>query len=147
MQSAQKGQPISTCGFYDKYCEYQLAKYLDSLIQPHILSNFMLNSTWSTVQHRDETCIMVALTDRQLRTGWKLPSVEDGHVSNEVYRKPTFTGLLLNANDVWPRKWKLALIHCLLHRAYSMPHPFHPQGQCHLSIHMLAWCRHLLHIM
>ncbi|MCG8430365.1 MAG: hypothetical protein MJA29_04255, partial [Candidatus Omnitrophica bacterium] len=49
-----------------------------------------------------------------------LPNVDEGHASTEVYRKPTFTGLLLNANAICPQKWKLGLMQCLLHRAYTI---------------------------
>ena len=35
-----------------------------------------------------------------------------------VYRKPTFTGVLLHFNSIAPLSWKRGLINCLLHRAY-----------------------------
>ena len=49
-----------------------------------------------------------------------IPKVDDGHISTEVYRKPTFTGLILNASALCPYKWKIGLIQCFLHRAYSI---------------------------
>ena len=49
-----------------------------------------------------------------------LPKCEDDHVTTQVYRKPTYTGLILNANACCPKKWKLGLMQCLLHRAYTI---------------------------
>jgi len=49
-----------------------------------------------------------------------VPEVDEGHFSMEVYRKPTFTGLLLNASALCPHKWKIGLMQCLLHRAYCV---------------------------
>ena len=37
-----------------------------------------------------------------------------------VYRKPTFTSLILNFRSVAPLQWKLGLIYCLLNRAYAI---------------------------
>ena len=37
-----------------------------------------------------------------------------------VYRKKTFTGLLLNFHAKCPLKWKIGLVNGMLHRAYSI---------------------------
>ena len=55
-----------------------------------------------------------------LDTSVSVPSIEDGCFTSEIYRKPTFTGLLLNAKAMCPQKWKTGLVHCLLHRAYTV---------------------------
>ena len=55
-----------------------------------------------------------------LDTSISLPDVENGSFTSKVYRKPTFTGLLLNFNAICPFKWKLGLIECMLHRAYNI---------------------------
>ena len=39
---------------------------------------------------------------------------------SQVYRKPTYTGLLLNYEAFCPYKWKVGLLQCMLHRAYSV---------------------------
>ena len=38
----------------------------------------------------------------------------------KVFRKTTYTGLILNFTAMCPKKWKVGLIHCLLHRAYTI---------------------------
>ena len=55
-----------------------------------------------------------------LDTSISIPSTEDGMFTSQVYRKPTFTGLLLNFAALCPLKWKFGLIYCLLHRAYNI---------------------------
>ena len=35
-----------------------------------------------------------------------------------MYRKPTYTSVILNFSAICPFKWKFGLIYCLLHRAY-----------------------------
>jgi len=55
-----------------------------------------------------------------LDTAISLPNIDDGIFTSDVYRKPTYTGLLLNFHAICPFKWKLGLIQCLLHRAYSI---------------------------
>ena len=47
-----------------------------------------------------------------------LPNNESEMFNSKVYRKPTFTGLILNSTAMCPAKWKFGLIKCLLHRAY-----------------------------
>ena len=42
----------------------------------------------------------------------------DGEFNISVYRKPTFTGVLLYFNSIAPLSWKRGLINCLLHRAH-----------------------------
>ena len=37
-----------------------------------------------------------------------------------VFRKPTYTVLILNSSAMCPQKWKFGLIQCLLHRAYTI---------------------------
>ncbi|MCG8432382.1 MAG: hypothetical protein MJA29_14590, partial [Candidatus Omnitrophica bacterium] len=49
-----------------------------------------------------------------------LVKVTDGQVTTEVYRKPTYTGLMLNVSATCPLKWKTGLMQCLLHRAYTI---------------------------
>ena len=48
------------------------------------------------------------------------PKNVDGGFTSKVFRKHTFTGLLLNFLAVCPQKWKFCLIQCLLHRAYTI---------------------------
>ena len=38
----------------------------------------------------------------------------------KVYRKPNYTGLILNFSVICPQIWKFGLIQCLLHRAYTI---------------------------
>ena len=40
--------------------------------------------------------------------------------TSTVFRKPTYTGLILNFSAMCPQKWKFGLIQCLLHRAYTI---------------------------
>ena len=49
-----------------------------------------------------------------------LPTTEDGGFTSTVFRKPTYTGLILNFSAMCPQKWKFGLIQCLLHRAYTI---------------------------
>ena len=42
----------------------------------------------------------------------------DGEFNISVYRKPTFTGVLLHFNSIAPLSWKRDLITCLLHCVY-----------------------------
>ena len=44
-------------------------------------------------------------------------NIQQENTSTWVYRKSTYTGVLLNFNAIAPLKWKRALISCLLHRA------------------------------
>ena len=39
------------------------------------------------------------------------------NVETWVYRKDTYTGVMLNFSSIAPLKWKRSLITCLLHRA------------------------------
>ena len=55
-----------------------------------------------------------------LDTTISLPTTEDGCFTSKVFRKRTYTGLILNFSAVCPQKWKFGLIQCLLHRAYTM---------------------------
>ena len=41
-------------------------------------------------------------------------------LQTSIYRKDTYTGLLLNYNSVCPRQWKVGLINGMLHRAYTV---------------------------
>ena len=55
-----------------------------------------------------------------LDTTISLPTTEDGCFTSKVFRKRTYTGLILNFSAVCPQKWKFGLIQCLLHRAYTI---------------------------
>ena len=55
-----------------------------------------------------------------LDTKISLPTSDNENFSSSIYRKPTFTGLMLNYTAMCPRKWKIGLIKCLLHRAYTI---------------------------
>ena len=55
-----------------------------------------------------------------LDTTISLPTTEDGGFTYKVFRKRTYTGLILNFSAVCPQKWKFGLIQCLLHRAYTI---------------------------
>ena len=55
-----------------------------------------------------------------LDTTISLPTTEDGCFTSKVFRKRTYTGLILNCSVVYPQKWKFGLIQCLLHRAYTI---------------------------
>ena len=35
-----------------------------------------------------------------------------------MFRKATYTGLLLNFDAICPKRWKVGLVKCLIHRAY-----------------------------
>lgn len=49
-----------------------------------------------------------------------LIQVEDDDVKSTVYRKPTYTGLMLNFHAYCPMQWKRGLISCFIHRAYRV---------------------------
>ena len=49
-----------------------------------------------------------------------LIKLKDEIVTTEIYRKPTFTGLLLNYGAMCPIKWKNSLVNGMLHRAYTV---------------------------
>lgn len=53
-----------------------------------------------------------------LDTCISLPTKDDEAFSSKVFRKTTYTGLILNFSAMCPPKWKFGLIQCLLHRAY-----------------------------
>ena len=55
-----------------------------------------------------------------LDTSITLPTTDDELFTSKVFRKATYTGLILNFSAVCPKKWKLGLIYCLLHRAYTI---------------------------
>ena len=55
-----------------------------------------------------------------LDTYISLPKSETESFSSRVFRKKTYTGLLLNYSAMCPSKWKFGLIQCLLHRAYMI---------------------------
>ena len=55
-----------------------------------------------------------------LDTFISLPDTDNGKFTSKVFRKSTFTGLLLHFTAVCPKKWKFGLINCLLHRAYMI---------------------------
>ena len=55
-----------------------------------------------------------------LDTCISLPNTATESFTSHVFRKPTFTGLLLNFSSICPKKWKTGLIHCLLSRAYCI---------------------------
>ena len=47
-------------------------------------------------------------------------SIKDGFYHTEVYRKKTNTGVLMHYNSMAPKKWKMALVKCLISRAYRI---------------------------
>ena len=49
-----------------------------------------------------------------------LPTTKNGMFTSKVFRKATYTSLILNFSAMCPFKWKFGLIHCLLHRAYTI---------------------------
>lgn len=49
-----------------------------------------------------------------------LLKIDEDNILTEIYRKPTFTGLLLNFNALCPRNWKNTLVLGMLHRAYNV---------------------------
>ena len=55
-----------------------------------------------------------------LDTCISLPNASSESFTSQVFRKPTFTGLLLNFSSLCPKKWKTGLILCLLNRAYCI---------------------------
>ena len=55
-----------------------------------------------------------------LDTYIELPKTEADSVKCSVYRKKTYTSLIMNFSAVCPSKWKIGLIQCLLHRAYQI---------------------------
>ena len=48
------------------------------------------------------------------------PTTENEGYTSSVFRKSTYTGLMLNFSAMCPQKWKFGLIQCLLHRAYTI---------------------------
>ena len=55
-----------------------------------------------------------------LDTFISLPSADDETFTCRVFRKSTYTGLILHFSALCPSKWKFGLIQCLLHRAYNI---------------------------
>ena len=55
-----------------------------------------------------------------LDTTISLSTTEDRCFTSKVFRKRTYTGLILNFSAICPQKWKFGLIQCLLHRAYTI---------------------------
>ena len=49
-----------------------------------------------------------------------LPTEGEGSFISKVFRKSTYTGLILNFTAMCPQKWKFGLAQCLLHRAYTI---------------------------
>ena len=47
-----------------------------------------------------------------------LPTKENESFTSSVYRKSTYTGLILNFSAICPNPWKFGLLQCFLHRAY-----------------------------
>ena len=60
-----------------------------------------------------------------LDTCVSLPSTEEDTYTTRVFRKPTYTGLMLNFSSLCPKKWKFGLVQCLLHRAYLISSDWH----------------------
>ena len=55
-----------------------------------------------------------------LDTHISLPANDDECFTSRVFRKATYTGLILHFSAICPKKWKFGLIKCLLHRAYTI---------------------------
>ena len=60
-----------------------------------------------------------------LDTCVSLPSTEEDTYTTRVFRKSTYTGLMLNFASLCPNKWKFGLVQCLLHRAYLISSDWH----------------------
>ena len=50
----------------------------------------------------------------------KINQNQDGTLTTSVFRKPTYSGLYLNWRSYVPKQYKLGLVRCLLHRAWSI---------------------------
>ena len=50
----------------------------------------------------------------------KIKRVSDNCISTSTYRKPTFTGVMLNWNSLTPIKYKKVLIRCLIDRSFKI---------------------------
>ena len=55
-----------------------------------------------------------------LDTYISLPTSDEESFTSKVFRKSTYTGLMLNFSAMCPQKWKFGLIQCFLHRAYMI---------------------------
>ena len=55
-----------------------------------------------------------------LDTCISLPTSDEESFSSKVFRKSTYTGLMLNFSAMCPQKWKFGLLQCFLHRAYMI---------------------------
>ena len=55
-----------------------------------------------------------------LDTCISLPTSDEESFTSKVFRKSTYTGLMLNVSAMCPQKWKFGLIQCFLHRAYMI---------------------------
>ena len=62
----------------------------------------------------------IASTLAFLDTYISLPTSENDTFTSSVFRKSTYTGLMLNYSAICPHKWKVGLVKCLIHRAYSI---------------------------
>ena len=47
-------------------------------------------------------------------------NITDNTLDTTVYRKPTYTGLLLNLAATVPMQWKAGLLNTLINRAYNV---------------------------
>ena len=55
-----------------------------------------------------------------LDTCISVPTSDEESFTSKVFRKSTYTGLMLNVSAMCPQKWKFGLIQCFLHRAYMI---------------------------
>ena len=55
-----------------------------------------------------------------LDTCISLPTSDEESFTSKVFRKSTYTGLMLNFSAMCPQKLKIGLIQCFLHRAYMI---------------------------
>ena len=55
-----------------------------------------------------------------LDTCISLPTSSTDSFTSKIFRKSSYTSLILNFSAMCPQKWKFGLIQCLLHRAYMI---------------------------
>ena len=82
-------------------------QFLDILNQAHQNLTFTMETSTSSLPFLDVSI-----------------SIKDGSYHTAVYRKPTNTGVLMHYDSMAPRKWKRALVNCLLNRAHRISSNF-----------------------
>ena len=91
---------------FQSHASYQ--RFYDHLSQMHVSLKFTSEIGKNSLAFLDTSISLPS------------PASKSTICTTTVYRKKTYTGLLLNYDAVCPRRWKIGLIHCFLNRAYRI---------------------------